>query len=100
MMPTFILRPVSITEDITISFGTLIFYGAHVFSDSPSDDVDEIVELNTPVMPSKLFEFSCAESHFVVILIDSSFSELPGFLTEIQQRVSSVSSFFLFGVCV
>ena len=39
-------------------------------SDSTSDEVDEIVEPNTPAMPSKLFEFACAEYSFMVIPID------------------------------
>ena len=46
-------------------------------SNSTSDDVDEIIELNTPVVPSKSFEFSCSEYSFP---IDSSSSETPEFL--------------------
>ena len=62
-------------------------------SDSISDDVDEIVELNTPEVPSKSFEFPCVEYSFMVVPIDSSFSESPEFLTIIQQMVSSTSFF-------
>ena len=48
------------------------------------DDMDEIVEPNKPAMPSKLFEFSCAEYSLIVFLIDSSSSESPEFLAMIQ----------------
>jgi len=62
-------------------------------SDSTSDEVDEIVEPNTPAMPSKLFEFACAEYSFMVIPIDSSSIELPKFLAMIWQMVSNASFF-------
>jgi len=55
--------------------------------------VDEIVEPNTTAVPSKSFEFSCAEYSFMVVPIDSSSSESSEFLVMIQQMVSSASSF-------
>ena len=36
-------------------------------SDSTSYDVDEIVEPNILAVPSKSFEFSCAEYSFMII---------------------------------
>jgi len=36
-------------------------------SDSISDDVDEIVKANIPAVPSKSFEFSCAEYSFMIV---------------------------------
>jgi len=36
-----------------------------------SDDVDEIVESNIPAVPSKLFEFSCADYGFMIMLAES-----------------------------
>ena len=54
------LKILSITEDISVSSGTLIFDKAHVSSDSISDDVDEIVEPKTPALPNKSFKFACA----------------------------------------
>jgi len=69
-------------------------------SDSTSDDVDEIIELNTPTAPSKSFEFHCAEYSFIVVSIDSSSNGSPEFLAMIEQIISSVFFFFwLFGVC-
>jgi len=56
-------------------------------------DMDEIVEPNTPTMPSKPFESPCAEYSFMVVPIDSSFSESPEFLTKIQHMIYSASSF-------
>ena len=53
--------------------------------------MDEIVEPNTPAVPSKLFEFSCAEYSFMVVLIDSSSSESPELLAMIQQMIYSAS---------
>jgi len=64
-----------------------------MFSDSASDDVDEIVESNTPTVPSKPFESPYAEYSFMVVSIDSSFSKSSEFLVKIQQMVSSTSSF-------
>ena len=58
-----------------------------------SDNMDGIVEHNTLIMPSKPFESSCTEYNFMVVPVDSSFSESPEFLAMIQQIVSSVSSF-------
>jgi len=48
-------------------------------SDSASDDVNVVVEPNTPIVPNKPFKSPCAEYNFMVIPIDSSFSESPGF---------------------
>ena len=55
-------------------------------SDGTSDNIDEIVEPNTPTMSGKQFESPCAEYSFTVVHINSSFSESPEFLTKIQQR--------------
>ena len=52
-------------------------------SDSTNNDVNEIVEPNTPTMPNKPFESPCAEYSFMVVPIDSSFSESPEFLVKI-----------------
>ena len=54
-----------------------------MFSDSASDDVDEIVESNTPTVPSKSFESRCAEYNLMLVPIGSSFSESPEFLVKI-----------------
>jgi len=53
-------------------------------SDSTRDDVGEIIEPNILTVPSKLFEFPYAGYSFVVVPIDSSFSESPELLTIIQ----------------
>jgi len=86
-------KTVSIIENIAVSFDTPIIDETHMSSDSASDDVDEIVEPNTPTVPSKPFESPCAEYRFMVVPIDSSFRESPEFFTKIQQMVSSTSSF-------
>jgi len=52
-------------------------------SDSASDDVDGIVESNTPTAPSQSFESPCAEYSFMVVPIDSSFRDLPKFFIKI-----------------
>ena len=53
--------------------------------------MDGIIEPNTPTMPGKSFESPCAEYNFMVVPIDSSFSESPEFLAMIQQMISSAS---------
>ena len=58
-----------------------------------SDDMDVIVEHNTLIMPSKPFESLCADYSFMVVPIDSSFSESPEFLNKIEQMVYRASSF-------
>ena len=62
-------------------------------SDSASDVVDEIVESKMPTMPCNPFESPCTEDSFMVVPIDSFFSESSEFLAKIQQIVSSASSF-------
>ena len=62
-------------------------------SDSANDDMDEIVEPNTPIVSSQPFEFPCAEYSLMVVLIESYSSEPPEFLAMIQQMVSSASFF-------
>ena len=62
-------------------------------SDTVKDDLNEVVEPNTPTVPSKSFESPCAEYSFMVVLIDSSFSESPEFLAKIQQMIPSAFSF-------
>jgi len=54
-------KTASIIEDISVGSDTPITDEIHMPSNSTSDDVNEIVEPNTPTVPSKLFEFSCAE---------------------------------------
>ena len=66
---------------------------AHVSSDSISDDVDEIVESNILVEPSKLFEFPCADYGVYGRPTKLSSSESSEFLVMIQQIISSVSLF-------
>ena len=51
-----------------------------MFSDSVSDDVNEIVEPNTPTVPIKPFESPYAEYSFMVAPIDLLFSESISFL--------------------
>jgi len=51
--------------------------------DGTSDDMYVIVEPNTPTMPSKSFESPYAEYSFMVVPIDSSFSESPEFFAKI-----------------
>ena len=53
-------------------------------SKSASDDVDEIVESNTPTTPSQSFEAPCAEYSFMVVPIDSFFRESHKFFIRIQ----------------
>jgi len=60
-------------------------------SDSTNDDVDEKVEPNTPAVSSKSFEFSFDVYSFMTVLIDSSPSKSPAFLTMTQQMVSITS---------
>ena len=48
---------ISIVENTLIDSDTSIIDKVHVFSNSTSDDVDEIVEFNMPTVPSKSFEF-------------------------------------------
>jgi len=77
-------KTASIIKNITVDFGTLIFNEIHVSSDSISDDVNEIVESNIPIVPRKSLEFPYAEYSFMVIFIESYPSELPEFLAMIQ----------------
>ena len=62
-------KNVSIIRNITVGFGTPIFYEAYVSSDSTSNDVNKIVESNILALPSKSIEFLCAEYSFMVILL-------------------------------
>ena len=84
-------KTASIIENIAVSSDILIINEIHMSSDSASDDVDEIVEPNTPTMPSKPFESPCAEYSFMIVHIDSTFSEALEFLTKFQQMISSAS---------
>jgi len=74
-------KTASIIEGIAVGSDTLIIDKIHMSSYSGSDEIDEIVESNTPTVPSKPFESPCSEYSFVVVPIDSSFSESPEFLT-------------------
>jgi len=86
-------KTASIIEDISVGSDTLIIDEVDMPSDSTIDDVDEIVEPNTPAVPSKSFEFSYAEYSFMVVSIDPSSSESPELFGMIQQMVSSASFF-------
>ena len=76
-------KTASIIEDIAVDFDTPSIDEIHMSFGSASDDVDEIVEPNTPAVPSKLFEFPCAKYNFMIVPIDSSSSESPKFLVMI-----------------
>jgi len=65
----------SIIENISVDSDTLIIDEVHICSDSTNDNVDEIVEPNTPIVPNKSFESPCAEYNFMFIPIDSSVSK-------------------------
>ena len=86
-------KTASIIEHISVGFDTPIIDEVHMSSHSTSDDLDEIIEPNTPAMPSKSFEFSCAECNFMIVPINSSSTESPEFFVMIRQMVSSISSF-------
>jgi len=75
-------KTVSIIEDIAVGSDTPII-DVHISSDSASDDVDEIIEPNTPTMTNKTFKFPCDEYSFMVVPIDSSFSKSSEFLAKI-----------------
>ena len=87
-------KTTSIIKDISVDSDTLIIDEVHISSDSISDGVDEIVEPNTPPVPSKSFKLPCSRYSFMVVPIDSSFSESLELLAMIHQMVSS-ASFFL-----
>jgi len=55
-----------------------------VSSNSTNDDVDEIVESNIPAVPSKSFEFPCANYEFMVVPAELSSSESSEFLTMLK----------------
>jgi len=84
-------KTVNIIEDITVDSDKLFIDEIHMFSDSANDDVDEIVEPNTPTVPSQSFESPCAEYSFMVVPINLSFWESPEFLFKVQQMVSNTS---------
>jgi len=62
-------------KDTLVGSGTPIIDEIRVSSNSINDVVDEIVESNIPAMPSKSFEFSCADYWFMVVPIELSSSE-------------------------
>ena len=62
-------------------------------SDSTSDDVDEIIESNITAMPSKSFEFPCADYEFIVVPAVLTLNESSEFLFMIQQIIFVFSSF-------
>ena len=57
----------SIVEDALIDSTTPIIDEVYVFSDSTSDDVDEIVVSNILAEPSMLFKFPCTDYGFIII---------------------------------
>jgi len=69
----------SIVDDTLADSGTLIIDEILVSFDN-TDDVDKIVESNIPAVPSKLFEFSCADYGFMVVPAELSSSESSEFL--------------------
>ena len=83
----------SIVENTLVDSRTLIINGVHVFSDSTSDGVDEIVKSNIPVKLNKSFEFPCTDYEFMVVPTELSSCESSEFLVIIQQMIFSVSSF-------
>ena len=46
-------KTASIIEDLSVGYGIPIFDETHVSSYSSSDDANELVESNIPVVPSK-----------------------------------------------
>ena len=54
-------KTASIIEDIAVYSNKPIIDEIYMSSDSVSDDMDEIVEPNTPTVPSKPFESPCAD---------------------------------------
>ena len=50
-------KTASIIEYISVDSDTPIIDEVHMSSDSTGDDVEEIVEPNTPAVPSKSFNF-------------------------------------------
>jgi len=86
-------KTANIIEDITVNSDTLIIDEVHVSYDSTSDDVDKIVEANTLIVPSKSFEFPCAEYSFMIVPIESYSSEALEFFAMIQRVISNVTSF-------
>jgi len=73
----------SIVEDILVDSDTPIIDEVHISFDSISNDVDEIIESNIPVLSSKSFEFSCADYEFMVVPAKLSSSESSEFLVMI-----------------
>jgi len=71
---------INIVEDALVDSGTPIIDEVHVSSDSTNNGVDEIVESNIPAVPSKSFEFSCADYGFIVVPVELTFSESSEFL--------------------
>jgi len=53
------VKTLSIIEDTSVCAHTLVNDEIYMYSDSASDDVDEIVESNTPTVPSQSFESLC-----------------------------------------
>ena len=70
--------------------GTPIIDEIDVSSNSTSDDVDEIFESNILAMPSKLFEFTCANYEFMVISSELSPNKSSEFFAMNQQMISSI----------
>ena len=78
-------KTVNIIEDIAVDSDALIIDEIYMSFDSANDDVDEIVEPNTPTVSSQPFESPCAEYSFIVIPIDSFFRESPKFLAKVSR---------------
>ena len=60
-------KAASIIENISVSSETPIVDEVRMSSDSTSDDVNEIVEVNIPTEPGKSIEFLYAEYSFIVV---------------------------------
>jgi len=86
-------KTASIIEDISVGSNAQIISEIRMSSYSTSDDMNEIVEVNIPVKPSKSIEFSYPGYIFMVIPTESYFIESPEFLVVIQEMVSSTFSF-------
>jgi len=92
-------KTVNIIEDIAVDSDTPIINEILMSSDNANDDVNEIVEPNTPAVPCQPFESPYAEYSFMVVPIDSSFRKSPEFLAKVQQIVFN-TFFGLIKVCV
>ena len=83
----------SIVENILVDSSTSIINEVHVSSDGTSDDVDEIIESNILTVPSKLFEFSCADYGLGPFLLSYLLVRHLSFFVMIQHVIFGVTSY-------